>query len=90
MSVLPLAIFNIGSGGQGGEADAHESCGGYCISQTPESDAMCFNAHWPRFLEGHKTSDEVVHDSFPSTEITAADGATFLPTRDGSRPRLAI
>ena len=37
MSVLPLAIFNIGSGGKGGAAHAHKSCGGYFISQTPES-----------------------------------------------------
>ena len=38
MSVLPLAIFNIGSGGRGGAAHAHESCGGYFISQTPDLD----------------------------------------------------
>ena len=52
--------------------------------------ATCFTAHRLRFLFWHKTSQEVVHDSFPSTEIVAADGATFLQTRAGSRPRLAL
>ena len=52
--------------------------------------ATCFNALRLRFLFWHKTSQEVVHDSFPSTEIVAANGATFLATRAGSRPRLAI
>ena len=51
--------------------------------------ATCLSAHRLRFLFWHKTSQEVVHDSFPSTEIVAADGATFLRTRAGSRPRLA-
>ena len=32
-----MTIFNIGSGGKGGVAHAHKSCGGYFISQTPES-----------------------------------------------------